>query len=60
MAMPTTPPPQQGQGNGQQQGQGGQQGSDDHSTLEELRRQSAALSEQIDQHIAQHLGRGSR
>ncbi|NUS83543.1 MAG: hypothetical protein HOY75_12540 [Streptomyces sp.] len=49
MSNPTMPPPQQGQ-DGQQQGQ---QGGDDRPTLEELRQQSAALSEQI----AQHLGR---
>ncbi|MGW3567005.1 hypothetical protein ACWDSL_24560 [Streptomyces sp. NPDC000941] len=51
MDSPTTTPPapQQGQG-GQQQGH---PGSDDRPTLEELRQQSAALSEQI----AQHLGR---
>ncbi|MGO4748803.1 hypothetical protein AB4212_09280 [Streptomyces sp. 2MCAF27] len=49
MSNPTTPPPQQGQ-DGQQQGQ---QCGDDRPTLEELRQQSVALSEQI----AQHLGR---
>ncbi|KAK1180383.1 hypothetical protein B7755_020885 [Streptomyces sp. NBS 14/10] len=47
MSNPTTPPPQQGQ-------DGGQQGDEDRPTLEELRQQSVALSEQI----AQHLGRG--
>ncbi|MGO4430508.1 hypothetical protein AB4Z54_70030 [Streptomyces sp. MCAF7] len=46
------PPPQQGQGDGQQV----QQGSDGRPTLEELRQQSVALSEQI----AQHLGRGAK
>ncbi|MGO4751886.1 hypothetical protein AB4212_25295 [Streptomyces sp. 2MCAF27] len=56
MSTPTTPPPQQGQSNGQQ-GQGGQQqGGDDRPTLEELRQQSVALSEQI----AQHLGREAK
>ncbi|MES4901324.1 hypothetical protein ACWDSL_33080 [Streptomyces sp. NPDC000941] len=50
-----THPPEQGQDDGPQ-GQGGQQkGSDDRPTLEELWQQSAALGEQI----AQHLGRGS-
>ncbi|MEU5643054.1 hypothetical protein [Streptomyces milbemycinicus] len=55
MSNPTTPPPQQGQDGGQQ-GQGGQQGDEDRPTLEELRQQSVALSEQI----TQHLGRGSK
>lgn len=58
MNTPTTPPPQQGQGDGPQ-GQGeqqeGRQGGGDRPTLEELWQQSAALGEQI----AQHLGRGS-
>jgi hypothetical protein len=53
MTTPTTPPPQQGQDDGQQQGQ---QGGDDRPTLEELRQQSVALSEQI----ARHLGRGAK
>ncbi|MFI1329992.1 hypothetical protein ACH4U7_07535 [Streptomyces sp. NPDC020845] len=55
MSSPTAPP-QQGQ-NGGQHGQGGQQqDSDDRPTLEDLRRQSVALGEQI----TQHLGRGSK
>ncbi|ADI05647.1 hypothetical protein SBI_02526 [Streptomyces bingchenggensis BCW-1] len=55
MSNPTASPPQQGQDGGQH-GQGGQQGGDDRPTLEELRQQSVALSEQI----AQHLGRGAK
>ncbi|MEU5105662.1 hypothetical protein AB0H07_25850 [Streptomyces sp. NPDC021354] len=49
MTTPATPPPPQGQDDGPQ-------GGDDCPTLEELWQQSAALSEQI----AQHLGRGSK
>ncbi|MFD8385331.1 hypothetical protein ACFV2X_43565 [Streptomyces sp. NPDC059679] len=49
MTTPTTPPPQQGQSDGQQQG------SDDRPSLEELRQQSAELSEAI----LKHLGRWS-
>ncbi|MEV8054960.1 hypothetical protein ACFV27_28560 [Streptomyces antimycoticus] len=54
MSTPTTPPPpQQAQDDGPGGQQQGQQGGDDRPTLEELRQQSVALSEQI----AQHLGR---
>ncbi|MEU1788926.1 hypothetical protein ABZ553_24285 [Streptomyces sparsogenes] len=55
MSNPTTPPPQQGLDGGQhgQGGQHGHQGDEDRPSLEELRQQSVALSEQI----AQHLGR---
>ncbi|MFD8385359.1 hypothetical protein ACFV2X_43705 [Streptomyces sp. NPDC059679] len=56
MGTPTTPPSPQAQDDGQSGQQQGQHGSDDRPTLEELRRQSAALSEQI----TQHLGRGSK
>jgi hypothetical protein len=56
MNTPTTPPPQQGHDDGQGGQQQGQQGGDDRPTLEELWQQSAALNEQI----AQHLGRGSK
>ncbi|MGW3562779.1 hypothetical protein ACWDSL_02555 [Streptomyces sp. NPDC000941] len=58
MNNPTASPLQQGQDGGQH-GQGGQQqgqqGDDDRPTLEALRQQSVALSEQI----AQHLRRGT-
>ncbi|MER7793845.1 hypothetical protein [Streptomyces sp. NPDC097640] len=55
MSNETTTPPGglEPQPVGQQQGQ---QGGDDCPTLEELRQQSVALSEQI----TQHLGRGSQ
>ncbi|MEU1667451.1 hypothetical protein ABZ547_28485 [Streptomyces sparsogenes] len=59
MSNPTTPPPQQGLDGGQHGPGGqqhGQQGDEDRPTLEELRQQSVALSEQI----AQHLGRRSK
>ncbi|MGY0060221.1 hypothetical protein ACWY4P_27370 [Streptomyces sp. LZ34] len=56
MDSPTTPPTQQGPDDGPQ-GQGGQQqGDGDRPSLEELWQQSAALSEQI----AQHLERGAK
>ncbi|MEU9795462.1 hypothetical protein AB0E27_33645 [Streptomyces sparsogenes] len=53
MSTETTTPPggPEPEPVGQQQGQ---QGGGDRPTLEELRQQSAALSEQI----TQHLGRG--
>ncbi|MDW6062285.1 hypothetical protein SAZ11_35015 [Streptomyces sp. FXJ1.4098] len=50
MPSETTNPP----GAPEPQPAGQQQGGDGRPTLEELRQQSAALSEQI----AQHLGRG--
>ncbi|ADI08696.1 hypothetical protein SBI_05576 [Streptomyces bingchenggensis BCW-1] len=56
MNTPTTPPPQQGQDDGQHGHDEHQQGGQDRPTLEELRQQSVALSEQI----AQHLGRGAK
>ncbi|MES4908095.1 MULTISPECIES: hypothetical protein [unclassified Streptomyces] len=49
MTTPATPPPQQGEDDAPQ-------GGDDRPTLEELWQRSAALSEQI----AQHLGRGPK
>ncbi|MDW6061516.1 hypothetical protein SAZ11_30190 [Streptomyces sp. FXJ1.4098] len=50
MSNPRTLPPQEGQDGGQH-GPGGQQGDEDRPTLEELRQQSVALSEQIAKHL---------
>ncbi|MEU5030357.1 hypothetical protein [Streptomyces milbemycinicus] len=59
MNTPATPPPRQEQADEQHE-QGGrqqeQQGGGDRPSLEELRQQSVALSEQI----AQHLERGPK